>query len=367
MPFLDLGATHAPLKDDLLALFGDLIDSSAFVNGPQVDEFEARWAEYCGVRHCIGVSSGLDALRLALLAAGVGRDAEVIVPAHTFAATFEAVSQTGATVVPVDVRWDDYNIDPDAVARAVTPRTRVVLPVHLYGQLCDMRSLARVADAAGLAVIEDACQAHGATRNGVRAGTAGLAAAFSFYPGKNLGAMGDAGALVTNDADLAEQVRALREHGQRAKYRHEFDGYTARLDTIQAIVLLRKLSALDEWNALRRSVARRYSAALDGVGDLVLPTVAEGSEPVWHLYVVRTKAPEELAAFLADRGIATGRHYPEPPHLSRAYSSLGYGPGSFPVAETLAREGLSLPMYPGMTEDEIEAVVGAISDYFDRA
>ena len=365
VPFLDLGHSHEPLKDSLLAEFDQLIESGAFINGPQVAAFERAWAAYCGVDRCIGVASGLDALRLALIAAGIERGDEVIVPAQTFVATFEAVSQAGGTPVPVDITMNDYNIDVGAMAAAFTPRTHFVMPVHLYGQLCDLRELNRVAAGAGLAVIEDACQSHGATRDGVGPGETTLAAGFSFYPGKNLGAMGDAGALVTNDTELADRIVALREHGQRAKYRHELEGYTARLDTIQAIVLLKKLERLQEWNDHRRAIASEYQNRLAEVGDLSLPPVAENSEPVWHLYVVRTGSPEPLAEFLARRGIGTGRHYPEPPHLSQAYRELGYRKGEFPMAERVAREGISLPIFPGMRPEQVDALIEAVAAYFD--
>jgi dTDP-3-amino-3,4,6-trideoxy-alpha-D-glucose transaminase len=290
----------------------------------------------------------------------------VIVPANTFIATFEAVRQAGGRPVPADVSEADYNLDLGAVKAAITTRTRFVLPVHLYGQMTEMRDLAALAERRGLRILEDACQAHGATRDDLVAGVVGLAGAFSFYPGKNLGAMGDAGALVTADENLAEKVRALREHGQREKYRHELEGYTARLDTIQALVLLHKLPHLERWNEERRLVADAYASALEGLGDLELPPVPEGSDPVWHLYVVRTGAPERLAAFLGERGIGTGRHYPEPAHLSPAYAWLGYERGTFPVTERLAGELLSLPIFPGMSEDQVEAVARAISEYFGR-
>ena len=366
VPFLDLRLSHGPLKESLLAEFGSLIDSNAYTNGPQVASFERAWAAYCRAERCVGVANGLDALRLALIAAGIERGDEVIVPAHTFAASFEAVSQAGGVPVPADVSWADYNLDVEATAAAISPATRYVMPVHLYGQMCDLRGLAAVGSAAGVRLIEDACQAHGAVRDGLRPGETTLAAAFSFYPGKNLGAMGDAGALVTGDQELADRMLALREHGQRAKYRHHIEGYTARLDTIQAIVLTQKLALLDGWNDQRRSVAAEYQARLEGSGDLTLPSVPEGSEPVWHLYVVRTQSPAALAEFLAARGIGTGRHYPEPPHLSEAYRHLGYREGQFPVTETIAREALSLPMFPGMTPQQVDAVVEAIGDYFDR-
>jgi dTDP-4-amino-4,6-dideoxygalactose transaminase len=286
------------------------------------------------------------------------------VPANTFIASVEAISQSGAVPVLVDARETDYNLDPAAVEPAITPRTRFVMPVHLYGQLADMAALTVVAQRHDLGVIEDACQAHGAERDGVRAGQGGLAAAFSFYPGKNLGAMGDAGALVTGDDGLAARARALREHGQRHKYHHDVPGYTARLDTVQALVLLRKLPHLDRCNAQRGAAAQLYTDALEGIGDIVPPPCPAGSEPVWHLYVIRTSRPEALAAFLADRGIATGRHYPIPIHLTDAYAHLGHRRGDFPVAERLADEVLSLPMFPGITESQIAAVADAIAAYF---
>lgn len=367
VPFVDLVPVHEPIKEDVLADVAALIDANAYVNGPQVRELEEAFAAYCGRLDCVGVASGLDALRLGLLAAGLRRGDEVIVPANTFVATVEAVSQAGGRPVLADVTEQDYNLDPAAAEAAITPRTRFLLPVHLYGQLADVGALGALARGRGLSVLEDACQAHGAERDGVRAGAFGLAAAFSFYPGKNLGAMGDAGALVTSDAELAARMRALREHGQREKYRHELEGWTARLDTIQALVLLRKLPLLDDWNEQRRAAAAFYSEHLAGVGDLVLPPVPDGSEPVWHLYVVRTADPVALASHLAGRSIATGRHYPEPPHLSGAYSGLGYGPGAFPVTERLARESLSLPVYPGIRGDQLEAVVEGVRGFFGDA
>lgn len=367
VPFLDLTSAHRDLKQELLADIAALIDSGAFANGPAVAEFEAEFAAYCGRSIGVGLASGLDALRLALLAAGIEPGDEVIVPAQTFVATYEAVTQAGGRPVVVDVCQEDYNLDVEAAAAAVTPRTRFLLPVHLYGQMADPLALRELAKRERLAIVEDACQAHGASRDGFRAGTLGTAAGFSFYPGKNLGAMGDAGALVTDDEALAGRVRALREHGQTAKYRHDAEGYTARLDTLQALVLRRKLPLLDGWNEERRAAALFYSEALAGVGDLILPPVPEGSEPAWHLYVVRTRERERLAGFLAEQAIATGRHYPEPPHLSPAYAGLGHGRGAFPVAEALADEGLSLPLFPGITEQQLLAVVDAVSRFFRGA
>jgi dTDP-4-amino-4,6-dideoxygalactose transaminase len=347
VPFIDLAPTNAVLKGRLLAEIGDLIDSGAFTNGPAVDEFELEFAEYCGVRECVGVASGLDALRLGLLAAGLRPGDGVVVPANTFVATVEAVVQAGGVPLLVDVSESDYNID--VAAAACIRDARFILPVHLYGQLADMRAVSDLAADRGITIVEDACQAHGAAREGIRGGTTGACAAFSFYPAKNLGAMGDAGALVTNDPALAEHVRALREHGQRLKYHHDIEGYTARLDTLQALVLKHKLALLEEWNQERQAIASFYGTALRGVGDLRLPPVPPGSVPVWHLYVVRTADPRELASFLEEGGIATGRHYPQPLHLSPAYARLGYVRGDFPVTEGLAEEILSLPIFPGMS------------------
>jgi dTDP-4-amino-4,6-dideoxygalactose transaminase len=365
IPFLDLRAAHAELRDGILEDVAALVESCAFTNGPAVADFERAFAAYCGTSDCIGLASGLDALRLALLAAELEPGDEVVVPAMTFVATLEAVTQAGGVPVLVDVRDDDYCLDPAAAAAALTSRTRALLPVHLYGQVADLRALGSLAVDRSLFLLEDACQAHGASRDGIRAGTAGAAAAFSFYPGKNLGAIGDAGALVTSDPRLADVVRALREHGQRRKYHHDLEGYTARLDTIQALVLLRKLSLLDAANEWRRAAARAYAERLAGVGDLTLPPVAPGSDPVWHLYVVRTADPDALAAHLAAAGIATGRHYPQPPHLTDAYRRLGHTAGDFPVAEALARECLSLPLFPTLAEEQIERVAGAVAEYFD--
>lgn len=353
------------VKDNVLAAIGQTIARGDFTNGEAVGEFEHRFAEYCGRRHCVGVSSGLDALRLSLLASRLAPGAGVIVPASTFAATFEAVIQAGGTPIVVDVGDEDYNLDAKQVERAVTAGTAThVIPVHLYGQMADMHSLSRVASAQGLQIIEDACQAHGARRDGLIAGAVGKAAAFSFYPAKNLGAFGDAGALVTDDDELAAHARTLRVHGETRKYHHEHNGYTARLDTIQALVLLEKLPLLAEWNGQRRAIARFYTEALSGLDGLRPPRQPAGSEPVWHLYVVRTRHPERLAAFLAERDIHTGRHYPEPPHLAPAYRDLGFAFGDFPVAEALAREGLSLPLYPGISEAQLEWVCQAVRDYF---
>jgi dTDP-4-amino-4,6-dideoxygalactose transaminase len=362
---MDFGHVSESLRAEILEAIAELTETGAFVNGPVVEAFEDDFAAFCGTEFCVGTASGLDALRLALLAGGIEPGDEVVVPAQTFIATWEAVTQAGGAPVPVDISEADYGLDAAFATAVIGPRTRFVIPVHLYGQLADMAAIRELARRHGLVIIEDACQAHGAVRDGYRAGRSGDAAAFSFYPAKNLGAFGDAGALVTGDEALAEHGRALREHGQRRKYDHELLGYTSRLDAIQAAVLARKLPHLDRWNDSRRAAARYYSESLDGIGDLRLPPTPSRSEPVWHVYVVRTEDPGTLAEHLAAAGIASGRHYPRPPHLTPAYASLRLGRGSFPIAEALADHGLSLPIFPGMTEAQLASVVGAVKEFFD--
>jgi dTDP-4-amino-4,6-dideoxygalactose transaminase len=288
------------------------------------------------------------------------------VPAMTFVATFEAVVQAGGRPVVVDVRDDDVGIDVEAAEAACTERTRFVVPVHLYGQMSDVVALARLARKHDLVTVEDACQAHGAERDGVGAGAAGEAAAFSFYPSKNLGAFGDAGAAVLDDEQAAARLRALREHGEITKYESRYVGYTARLDALQAVVLSHKLPLLDQWNEERRQAADFYSAALDGVGDLRLPTTVDGARHVWHVYAVRTADPIALGRFLSERGVGSARHYPQAPHLSQAFEHLGLRAGAFPVAEAVARETLSLPIFPGITVEQLERVVDAVTAFFSR-
>jgi dTDP-4-amino-4,6-dideoxygalactose transaminase len=367
VPFVDLRTVNLPLRDDLLEAIGDLLERGSFVAGRDIEEFEEAFAEFVGTVHCVGLSSGLDAVRFALLVSGLEPGDEVIVPANTFIATFEAVVQAGGVPVPADVTERDYNIDPALIEAALSPRTRFLLPVHLYGQLSDMQSLRRTAAEHDLHIVEDACQAHGAARDGIRASELSAASAYSFYPAKNLGAAGDAGALVTDSEEAAVRARALRSHGEVEKYRSAYPGYTARLDAIQAIVLSHKLPHLSGWNAERAAVAAAYGEALTGIDNLALPPVPAGSSPVWHLYVVRTPRREELAQFLAGRGIATARHYPVPPHLSGAFPQLGNGPGSFPVAEALADELLSLPIFPGISGEQIELVTESIRAFFADA
>ena len=364
VPFVDLRAQTSIIRDQVLADLAEMMESGGFVNGPRVEEFEAAYAASIGRRYCVGVASGLDALRLGLIALGLQPGDEVVVPAMTFVATLEAVVQAGGTPVVVDVDEADANIDVAAAASAICPNTFGLVPVHLYGQMADMRQLRKVAASNELVVLEDACQAHGARRDGLTAGSAGDAAAFSFYPAKNLGAMGDAGAFVTDDEACAETVRGLRQHGERARYHSDLVGYTARLDAFQATVLSRKLPFLAEWNEDRRRAASFYETELTGVGDLRLPVVQPAAEHVWHLYAVRTADPVALAAYLETRGIMTGRHYPQPPHLSAAFEYLGYREGAFPVAEAIARETLSLPLYPCIGDRKLESVVAGIREFF---
>jgi dTDP-4-amino-4,6-dideoxygalactose transaminase len=366
VPFVDLRGVNGRVKSSVLDAIGAVIDSGSFTNGPAVAEFEAAFAGFAGTAFCVGVSSGLDALRLALIAAGVTPGDKVVVPAHTFIATFEAVVQAGGVPVPVDVTADNWDIDVTAAEEAFADGARFALPVHLYGQIVDMRALAAAAARHGATIVEDAAQAHGASRDGVRPGALSAAAAFSFYPAKNLGAFGDAGAVVTNSPGIADRVRALRQHGEVEKYHSVVSGWTARLDTLQAVVLTAKLRTLDDENRERRTAAAWYHRQLGDIPELTLPTVARDSDHVWHLYVVRTEDPLALAGTLGDRGIATGRHYPEPPHLSAAFHHLGYGQGSFPISEAIARECLSLPLFPGITEEQLAHVSNVAHEHFAR-
>ncbi len=364
VPFVDLRPATAAIRGALLADIGELLDTGMFVNGPAVESFEREFAAACDRQFAVGTASGLDALTIGLRALGLEEGDDVVVPALTFVATFEAVVHAGGRVVVVDVCDADGCMDPAAAAAAVGVRTRFILPVHLYGQMADTGTLAKLANRHGLNVFEDACQSHGAERDGIKAGAAGNAAAFSFYPSKNLGAMGDAGALVLDDEGAATKALALREHGQTSTYHSEYVGLTSRLDALQALVLLRKLPLLAQWNNERAEVAAFYGDALAGVGDLRLPVPACGAKHVWHVYPVRTRDPQALGEFLRARGIGTKRHYPEPPHVSAAFASLGHEPGSFPVAEAIARETLSLPLFVGITQEQLRAVVDGLGDFF---
>jgi dTDP-4-amino-4,6-dideoxygalactose transaminase len=361
VPFLDLRAAYRELQAEIDAAVRRVVSSGWYVLGPEVEGFENEFAAYCGARHCIGISNGLDALELALRGYGIGPGDEVIVPTNTFIATWLAVSRTGAVPVPVEPEQATHTIAAVRVEAAITPRTRAVIPVHLYGQPADMLPIMTLARRHGLKVIEDAAQAQGAGYRTRRAGSLGDAAAFSFYPGKNLGALGDAGALVTDDDALAARVRRLRNYGSAVKYHHEIQGFNARLDELQAAVLRVKLPRLDDWNDRRRTLAARYLEGLARVPSLGLPHVPEGVEPAWHLFVVRHPRRDDLQRHLAAAGVETLIHYPIPPHRSEAYADLGFGPGAFPVSERIAETVLSLPMGPHLTPDLQEQVINAVA------
>jgi dTDP-4-amino-4,6-dideoxygalactose transaminase len=360
VPFLDLGAATRELRAEIDGAIARVLDSGWYILGAETEAFEREYAAWVGAAHCVGVGNGLDALRLALMALGVGPGDEVIVPSNTYIATWLAVTEVGAIPVPVEPREDTYNLDPERVEAAITPRTRALLPVHLYGQPADLTSLLAIANKHGLSVLEDAAQAHGARHEGLRIGAHGHAVAWSFYPGKNLGALGDAGAVTTNDPALAERVRVLGNYGSRRKYVNDVNGLNSRLDPLQAAVLRVKLQHLEAWNARRQRVAQRYLEVLAG-SELVLPQVRAGAEPVWHLFVIRSQARDALAARLAAAGIQTLIHYPIPPHRQAAYASLGHAVGAFPLAERLADEVLSLPMGPHLQDAQVERVLEVLA------
>jgi dTDP-4-amino-4,6-dideoxygalactose transaminase len=358
--FVDLEEQHRAVRDEIMVAWSDILGSADFIDGKAVEQFEVALADKLGVRHVVGVGNGTDALSLALLAIGVGEGDEVITAAHTFVATVEAIASTGATPVLVDVEEMTGTIDALAAERAITPRTRAVIPVHLYGQTADMASLFEIANEYKIEIVEDACQAIGARYRGVPAGSMGSAAAFSFYPGKNLGACGDAGAVVTNDEEIATRVRQLGNHGQVAKSVHGIPGFNSRLDSLQAAALAVKLPYLEEWTEIRRSVANRYANELDP--DLVtLPVERADNYHSYHLYVVRHQNRDWLRAELAARGVPTGIHYPTPVHLQPAFSSLGNGPGCFPISEAWASHCVSLPMHAHLTSKHVDDVIAAVN------
>ncbi len=367
VPFLDLSAHHHALEDEVLAAIREVIESSAFAGGPFVAKFEKDFAAYCHTRFAAGVGSGTEALWLALLACGIGAGDEVITVPNSFLATAEAISVSGAAPVFVDVAPQTYTMDPELLEAAITPRTKAIIPVHLFGQMTDMDPIMETARRHKLVVIEDACQAHGAEYKGRRAGSIGHAGCFSFYPGKNLGAMGEAGAVVTNDPSIHEKIQVLRDHGQRAKYQHSHIGWNARMDGIQAAILRVKLKTLDRSNAARRSHARFYETHLGNREDLITPKEAGYGTHVYHVYAVRVKGRDQLQRALADQGIASGIHYPIPIHLQEAYGHLKLGRGSFPVVERCAEEFLSLPMFPELTAEQIETVVREINSHLSLA
>ncbi|MDG4827778.1 DegT/DnrJ/EryC1/StrS family aminotransferase [Solwaraspora sp. WMMD1047] len=360
VPFLDLRAAYLELQGEIDAAVARVLASGWYLAGPEIEAFEAEFASYCDNRHCVAVASGSDALELTLRALDIGPGDEVIVPSHTFIATWTAVSATGARPVPVEPDEVTYLIDPARIEAAVTGRTRAIMPVHLYGQPVDLEAVVAVADRHGLAVVEDAAQAHGSRYRGRRIGSGTTATAFSFYPGKNLGALGDGGAVVTADPELADRLRLLRSYGSRVKYRHEIRATNHRLDELQAAVLRVKLARLDEWNDRRRQVADRYLTELTGFADLTLPTVAAWSDPVWHLFVLRTPDRQQLQERLSAAGVDTLIHYPVAPHRTPAYADTPLAAGAYPIAERLADQVLSLPMGPHLSAEAVTAVVRAV-------
>ena len=360
IPFLDLGAAYRELQTEIDAAVARTLASGYYIGGPEVEAFETEFATYCGATQAIGVANGLDALHLALRAMDVGSGDEVIVPSNTYIATWLAVSQCGATPVPVEPDARTYNIDPTLIEAAITPRTKVILPVHLYGQPADMDPILAIARKHGLRVLEDGAQAHGARYKGRRLGAHGDAVAWSFYPGKNLGAMGDGGAVTTNDSQLADRIRVLRNYGSRVKYVNEVQGYNSRLDPLQAAILRVKLSHLDDWNSRRSAIAQRYHEGLVD-GGLTLPCVPDWAEPVWHLYVVQHLQRDTLHKALAEASIGTLIHYPIPPHRQQAYAGLAMKDGDFPIAEKMARQVLSLPIGPQLSTQEVAAVVTSLN------
>jgi dTDP-4-amino-4,6-dideoxygalactose transaminase len=361
VPFLDLVTQARTLRAEVDAAFDEILTSAWYVRGPKVDAFEAAFAEYCNVDHALGVSSGTAALELAIRACEIGVGDEVITVSHTFAATVAAVAMTGATPVLVDVNRETYTMDPAAAEAAVTDRTRAILPVHLYGQPADMDLILAIAERYGLRVIEDAAQAHGAVYRGRRAGSMGHLACFSFYPGKNLGAYGEAGAVVGRDAELMDRVRLLHDHGARTKYEHVLPGFNHRMEAFQGAVLGIKLPHLDDWTALRQERAGWYDELLAGT-PAVTPAAARDRSHVYHLYVIQVDDRDALQEHLAAQDIATGIHYPTPVHLQPGYAFLGYGAGDLPVTESVSARILSLPMYPELTRSQVERVVEAVRE-----
>jgi len=359
IPFLDVHAGYLELRDEIDAAMRRVADSGCYILGEEVAAFEREYASYCGAVEAVAVANGLDALHLSLLALGIGPGDEVIVPSHTFVATWLAVSQTGAVPVPVEPSKDTYNIDPGRIEQAITRRTKAIVPVHLYGQPADLDAILSIAQAHGLKVVEDAAQAHGALYRGRRVGAHGDAVCWSFYPGKNLGAMGDGGAVTTNRPEVADRLRVLRNYGSRTKYINELQGVNSRLDPLQAAILRVKLRHLEAWNARRREIAEAYGQAFSDIG-IGLPSVLHRVQPVWHLYVVRCGTREDLQRRLTESGVCTLIHYPIPPHMQQAYRGLGLGAESLPLARQLASEVLSLPIGPHLTAAQVESVVRAV-------
>jgi len=366
VPFVDLKQQYAALRNEMVPAVEAIMESSQFILGKAVEDFEQRFAKAHQVKHCVGVGSGTDALHLVLWACGIGPGDEVITVSHTFIATAEAISLTGAKPVFVDVDPVTYTMDPGLLERAITPRTKAIIPVHLYGQPAPMEKIMAIANSHGIPVVEDACQSHLASYDGKSVGQFGIAAAFSFYPGKNLGAYGEAGGVTTNDDALATKLRMLRDHGQQKKYYHATWGHNYRMDGIQGAILGVKLPHLTAWTDARRRHAETYIRKLAGVGDLVLPVQESRRKHVYHLFVVQTRHRDDLQAFLTSKDIGNGLHYPVPLHLQDAYKELGYKQGDFPVTEQVAQRGVSLPMFAELTGEQIDFVVDTIKQFFSQ-
>lgn len=366
IPFLDLKANFKPLREEILAEITDVLDNTAYILGPKVAKFEEQFAAMHQVAYCAAVSSGTDANHLALWALGIGPGDEVIIPANTFVATAWGATLCGAMPVFVDCDPRTYNIDPTKIEAAITHRTKAIVAVHLYGQPADMDALRAIANKHRIALVEDAAQAHNATYNGKPIGGLGDICSFSFYPGKNLGAYGEGGAVTTNNPDLARKVRMIREHGSEKKYYHEMYGTNYRMEAIQGAVLGVKVGHLNDWTENRRRVASRYNAGLKNVDGIVLPFEAANVKHVYHLYVIQTEHRDALAQYLNDKGVSTGLHYPVPLHLQQCFAHLGYKKGDFPVSEQLGEECLSLPMFPEMTDEQIEYVISSVVSFFEE-
>jgi dTDP-4-amino-4,6-dideoxygalactose transaminase len=362
IPFLNLNSPYLELKEQLDCAYRRVMESGWYILGKEVEAFEAEFAAYCEAKHCVGVGNGLEALHLILRALGIGPGDEVVVPSNTYIATWLAVSYSGATPVPVEPDEKTYNVDPDQIEEAITRKTKAILPVHLYGQPADMDPINLLAKRFGLKVVEDAAQAHGAMYKGKKVGGLSNAAGFSFYPGKNLGAFGDGGAVITNDDDLADRIRVLRNYGSRFKYHNEVQGFNSRLSELQAALLRVKLSHLDAWNARRSNVAEHYLTYMVHLPQLVVPYVPEWAKPVWHLFVLRHSQRDELQRRLGELGIGTLIHYPIPPHRSKAYAGTGMDSRNLPLAETLADSVISLPMGPHVTDEQTTRIIEAVKE-----
>ncbi len=366
VPFLDLKAQYETIKDEINTAIQEVIDSCAFAGGPFVEKFEKEYAEFCGTYYAVGVGSGTEAIWLTLVALGIGRGDEVITVPNTFIATVEAISFTGATPVFVNIDEDYYTMNPALIEDAITPMTKAIIPVHLFGQMADMDPIMKIAKEHGLYVFEDACQAHGAEYKGKRAGSIGEAGCFSFYPGKNLGAYGEAGAVTTNNRDIAQKIRMLRDHGQSKKYYHDIIGWNARMDGIQAAVLRIKLKHLEEWNKKRRQNAHLYDSLLQDINSVIVPKEADYNKHVYHIYAIRTQKRDVLIEALKKKNIFCGIHYPVPVHLQNAYTSVSFHKGSFPAIERYSEEFISLPMFAELKQSEIEYFNYKLKEYFKK-